>query len=59
VLHTGHQLVQERAAKISDGEDRRSYLENVEEHTEIASEYALVEEHDRRAVLGGSRTKDE
>jgi tetratricopeptide (TPR) repeat protein len=40
VLETAHRLLQERAAKISDEEERRSYLENVAAHREIVSAYA-------------------
>jgi len=40
ILEDGHRLLQERAEKISDEEQRRSYLENVEEHREIVREYA-------------------
>jgi len=40
ILHTAYQLLQERAAKISDEEERRSFLENVAAHKEIVSEYA-------------------
>jgi tetratricopeptide (TPR) repeat protein len=42
ILKEAHSLLQERAAKISDEGDRRSYLENVAAHREIGSEYALV-----------------
>jgi tetratricopeptide (TPR) repeat protein len=40
VLQRAHALLQERAAKISDEEERRSYLENVAAHREIVEEYA-------------------
>jgi len=40
ILERAHALLQERAARISDEGDRRSYLENVEERREIAGEYA-------------------
>jgi len=42
ILEEGYQFLQERAAKISDEGERRSYLENVAANREIASEYALV-----------------
>jgi predicted ATPase len=40
ILEEGYRFLQERAAKISDEEDRRSFLENVEEHREIVEEWA-------------------
>jgi len=43
ILEEAHHLLQERAAKISDEGERRSYLENVAANREIASEYALVQ----------------
>ena len=55
ILEEGHRLLQERAAKISDEGERRSYLENVAENGEIASEYALVGGMGER----GQETKDE
>jgi len=51
MLEEGYQFLQERAAKISDEGERRSYLENVAAHRELGSEYALV-----GGV--GERTKD-
>jgi len=42
ILDEAHGLLQERAAKISDEGERRSFLENVTANREIASEYALV-----------------
>jgi tetratricopeptide (TPR) repeat protein len=39
VLLSAHNALQERAAKISDEELRRSYLENVAAHREIQSEW--------------------
>jgi tetratricopeptide (TPR) repeat protein len=39
ILHTAHRLLQERAAKISDEELRRSFLENVTAHREIMREF--------------------
>ena len=43
VLTTAHHLLQERAARISDEELRRSFLENVVAHREIVSEFAKGE----------------
>ncbi len=40
VLATAHELLHERAAKISDEDMRRSYLENVVPHREIVREFA-------------------
>jgi predicted ATPase len=40
VLNTAYNLLQERAAKISDEELRRSFLENVAAHRQIVSEFA-------------------
>jgi tetratricopeptide (TPR) repeat protein len=40
IVEEGYRLLQERAAKISDEGERRSFLENVEEHREIVSEWA-------------------
>jgi predicted ATPase/DNA-binding SARP family transcriptional activator/class 3 adenylate cyclase len=40
ILHAAYHLLQERAAKIDDENLRRSYLENVAAHREIAAEYA-------------------
>jgi len=40
ILERAHRLLQDRAAKISDERERRSYLENVQEHREIVEEYA-------------------
>jgi len=40
ILEQGYRLLQERAAKISDEGERRSFLGNVAAHREIASEYA-------------------
>jgi tetratricopeptide (TPR) repeat protein len=42
VLETAHCLLQERAAKIEDEEVRRSFLENVAAHRELASEWHAV-----------------
>jgi DNA-binding SARP family transcriptional activator/class 3 adenylate cyclase/tetratricopeptide (TPR) repeat protein len=42
VLQMAHTLLQELAAKISNEGERRSFLENVEEHREIVREYARV-----------------
>jgi len=42
ILEEAHSLLQERAAKISDEKERRSFLENVAANRELASEYALV-----------------
>ncbi len=39
VLNTAHRLLQEQAAKISDEELRRSFVENVAAHREIISEW--------------------
>ncbi len=39
VLSTAHQMLSERAAKITDENLRRSYLENVAVHQEIVSEF--------------------
>jgi hypothetical protein len=39
VLATAHQLLQERAAKISDEELRRSFLERVPANREIVNEF--------------------
>jgi hypothetical protein len=38
ILSTAHRLLQEQAAKISDEEMRRSFLENVAAHREIVEE---------------------
>lgn len=43
VLDTAHDLLQEWAAKISDEETRRSFLENVAAHREILREWANYE----------------
>jgi len=43
ILETAHRLLQESADRISDEEERRSFLENVAAHREIASEYARGE----------------
>jgi len=40
ILNTAHRLLRERAARISDEELRRSFLENVAAHREIVSEFA-------------------
>jgi adenylate cyclase len=40
ILSSAHRLLQERAAKTSDEELRRSFLENVAAHREILSEWA-------------------
>ena len=40
ILEEAHSLLQERAAKISDEEERRSYLENVAANREIVEEWA-------------------
>jgi len=40
ILEQGYRFLQERAAKISDEGERRSYLENVAAHREIVSAYA-------------------
>jgi len=40
ILEEAYRFLQERAAKISDEEERRSFLENVEEHSEIVCEWA-------------------
>jgi tetratricopeptide (TPR) repeat protein len=42
LLEEAHGLLQERAAKISDEGERRSYLENVAANREIVSEYARL-----------------
>jgi class 3 adenylate cyclase/tetratricopeptide (TPR) repeat protein len=39
ILERGYRFLQERAAKISDEGERRSYLENVAANREIVSEY--------------------
>jgi hypothetical protein len=40
ILNEAHHLLQERAAKISDEGERRSYLENVAANREIVEECA-------------------
>jgi len=40
ILEEGYRFLQERAAKIGDEEERRSYLENVAANREIVREYA-------------------
>jgi hypothetical protein len=45
ILETAHSLLQERAAKISDEEERRSFLENVAAHREIVVEYERWQRH--------------
>jgi len=40
VLDTAHRLLQEQAAKITDEEMRRSFLENVAAHREIVHEFS-------------------
>ena len=40
ILNTAHGLLQEQAARISDKELRRSFLENVAAHREIRSEWS-------------------
>jgi adenylate cyclase len=40
ILETAHSLLQERAARIDDGDLRRSFLENVPAHQEIMRAYA-------------------
>ena len=42
VLHTAYHLLQERAAKISDREMRRSFLERIAAHREIRREFGQV-----------------
>jgi predicted ATPase/DNA-binding SARP family transcriptional activator/predicted negative regulator of RcsB-dependent stress response len=49
ILTTAHRLLQERAAKISDDELRRSFLENVAAHREI------IEEVNRFDKMGEAR----
>jgi hypothetical protein len=39
VLEEAHRLLQERAAKISSEDQRRSFLENVAAHREIVNEW--------------------
>jgi len=53
ILEEAYRFLQERAAKISDEEERRSYLENVAANREVTSAYTEGE-HDRRR-----RTKDD
>jgi len=43
MLEDGYCFVQERAAKISDEDDRRSYLQNVAANREIVEEWARVQ----------------
>ena len=43
ILDTAYHLLQEQAAKITDEEMRRSFLENVDVHQEIAREFAKSE----------------
>jgi adenylate cyclase len=43
ILNTAHGLLQERAARISDEELRRSFLENVAAHQEILSEWTKAQ----------------
>lgn len=40
VLQTAHRLLHERAAKIGNAAQRRSFLENVRKHREIVEEFA-------------------
>jgi hypothetical protein len=47
VLEEAHQLLQEIAAKFTDGDLRRSFLENVATHRE------LVQEHERAHGMSG------
>jgi hypothetical protein len=46
ILDKAYRLLQERAARIDDPELRRSYLENVPYHREIAAEYAKYRQPD-------------
>ena len=48
ILTDTHALLQERAAKISDENMRRSYLENVPEHRELVAEFAKRKDGKRR-----------
>jgi tetratricopeptide (TPR) repeat protein len=50
ILDTAYHLLQERAAKISDEDVRRMFLENVAAHREIIGEFAKSQEttEDRR-----------
>jgi hypothetical protein len=47
VLDTAHCLLQQWAAQIDDPELRRSFLENVADHREIATEWAARERASR------------
>lgn len=47
ILSTAHRLLQERAARISDEELRRSFLENVPAHREILGEFASSEQAEK------------
>jgi hypothetical protein len=40
LLETAHSLLQEQAARIADPNMRRSFLENVLDHRELAMEWA-------------------
>lgn len=42
ILEETYHLLQERAAKISDEGERRSFLENVTAHRELVSEYSRI-----------------
>jgi hypothetical protein len=44
VLEEGYQLLQEIAAKFTDEDLRRSFLENVAAHREIVAEYARLDQ---------------
>jgi len=46
ILEEAHCFLQQRAAKISDEEERRSYLQNVAANREIVRAYALVGERE-------------
>ncbi|MCP4542135.1 MAG: tetratricopeptide repeat protein [Chloroflexi bacterium] len=50
VLDTTYHLLQEQAAKITDDEMRRSFLENVDVHREIVREFAEASATPRRNV---------
>ncbi|CAG1015709.1 partial Response regulator protein VraR, partial [Anaerolineae bacterium] len=42
VLQTAHQILQDRAARLSDEQRRHSYLENIAAHREILAEMAAL-----------------
>lgn len=55
MLRTAYALLQGRAARIADAEQRRTFLENVRAHCELAREFALVQQGSQPEDLPASR----